>query len=568
MLVHLQNQRSLSSDHSKLGLGGDFLPTTMDDATRRGWSELDVVMVTGDAYVDHPAFGPILIARLLAKRGLRVAVLAQPDWRSVADFRRFGRPKLFFGVSAGNVDSMLNRLTAQKQNRSSDPYSPGGRPGQRPDRATLVYANRCREAFPDVPIILGGIEASLRRIAHYDYWSDSVRRPILVDAKADLLVFGMGESPILEISERLQHGEAIDRIRDVRGTALLLSQEETLALSAPRELSPECRPIVELPAYEEVVGGDLESRQRFALMSRQSHEESNRQNGRPLLQRVGHRAVYFNPPALPLTEEQLDALYDLPFTRRAHPSYHEPVPAYEVVKHSLRLLRGCASDCSFCCVSEHEGRIVQRRSTESIERELTALQQLDDFHGGTLDRCVTEPSFAAEQAKSGLSPLPAYISGHPGSTLDYTIELALYLKAHHLRPPSVQDFIPTPMSLATAMYYTGLDPLSKDASHPVFTERGLRDKKLQRALLMYWDRSQHDLAREALHKANRRDLIGHGPGCLVPPAHSPRHDRSLNVSTGRGPRTPVRHGSLDHAPKRPASRPLPTSPEDAPQPLT
>ena len=179
-----------------------------------------------------------------------------------------------------------------------------------------------------------------------------------------------------------------------------------------------------------------------------------------------------------------------------------------------------------------------------------------------------EPSFAAEQAQSGLSPLPAYISGHPGSTLDYTIELALYLKAHHLRPPSVQDFIPTPMSLATAMYYTGLDPLSKDASRPVFTERGLRDKKLQRALLMYWDRSQHDLAREALHKANRCDLIGHGSGCLVPPAHSPRHDRSLNVSTGRGPRTPVRHGSVDHAPKRPASRPLPTSPEDAPQPLT
>ena len=196
----------------------------MDDATRRGWSELDVVMVTGDAYVDHPAFGPILIARLLAKRGLRVAVLAQPDWRSVADFRRFGRPKLFFGVSAGNVDSMLNRLTAQKQNRSSDPYSPGGQPGQRPDRSTLVYANRCREAFPDVPIILGGIEASLRRIAHYDYWSDSVRRPILVDAKADLLVFGMGESPILEISDRLQHGEPIDRIRDVRGCLLYTSR--------------------------------------------------------------------------------------------------------------------------------------------------------------------------------------------------------------------------------------------------------------------------------------------------------------------------------------------------------
>ena len=568
MLVHLQNQPSFSSDNSARGLDEDFLPTTMDDATRRGWSELDVVMVTGDAYVDHPAFGPIIIARLLAKSGLRVAVLAQPDWRSVADFRRFGRPRLFFGVSAGNVDSMLNRLTAQKQNRSSDPYSPGGRTGLRPDRATLVYANRCREAFPDAPIILGGIEASLRRIAHYDYWSDSVRRPILVDAKADMLVFGMGESPILEISERLQHGEPIDRIRDVRGTALLLSQEEALALSAPCERPSERGSIVELPTYEAVVGSDLDSRQRFALMSRLSHEEANPDNGRPLLQRVGHRAVYFNPPARPLTEEQLDALYDLPFTRRAHPSYREPVPAYELVKHSLRPMRGCTSDCLFCSVSEHEGRIVQRRSTESIERELTALQQLDDCHGGTLDRCDTEPAVTAEQAKDGLPPLSAYISGHPGSTLDYMIELALYLKAHHLRPPSVQDFIPTPMSLATAMYHTGLDPLSKDASRPVFTERGLRDKKLQRALLMYWDRSQHDLAREALHKANRRDLIGHGPGCLVPPAHSPRHERSLHVSTARGPRTPVRHGSVDHAPKRPASRPLPAPPEDAPQPLT
>ncbi|HMY58346.1 MAG TPA: YgiQ family radical SAM protein, partial [Pseudomonadota bacterium] len=223
MLVSLQTGRPTQSP--------SFLPTTIEDVRSRGFSELDVVMVTGDAYVDHPAFGPVLIARLLEARGLRVAILAQPDWRSVTDFRRFGRPRLFFGVSAGNVDSMLNRLTAQKQNRSDDPYSPGGRPGQRPDRATIVYAQRCRQAYPDVPIVLGGIEASLRRLSHYDYWSDAVRRPILVDAKADLLVFGMGERPILEISERLLRGEPIDQIRNVRGTAHLLSQDETQKLA-------------------------------------------------------------------------------------------------------------------------------------------------------------------------------------------------------------------------------------------------------------------------------------------------------------------------------------------------
>lgn len=490
-----------------------FLPLSREEAELRGWSELDVVMVTGDAYVDHPAFGPILIARLLAGRGLRVAILAQPDWRSVTDFRRFGRPRLFFGISAGNVDSMLNRLTAHKQSREGDPYSPGGRPGQRPDRATLVYANRCREAFPEVPIILGGTEASLRRLAHYDYWSDTVRKPILVDAKADLLVFGDGERPILEVTERLLRGEPMSSIRDVRGTALLLPADEVAARLAGPAPTP-----IELPSFEEVAGPDEAARRRFAEMSRLHHHESSPQDGRPLLQRAAGRAVYFNPPSLPLQESDLATLYDLPFARLPHPSYREPVPAYETVQYALRLGRGCSA---------------------SVLRELSELRQLDDFTGpvSTLGGpttnlygmyCDDAQAAARCRRRSCVSPdicphlhtahRPLLIAGHPGATLAMVIELALYLKQRALQPLEVQDFVPTPMSLATAMYHTGRDPLSPDASRLVYSARRLRDKKLQRALLMHWDHSQHELVREALLLAGRRDLIGHGPDCLVPPA--------------------------------------------------
>ena len=610
---------------------GQFLPTTLREAQARGWDELDVVIITGDAYVDHPAFGPVLIARVLAGRGLRVGVLAQPDWRNVEDFRRLGRPRLFFGVSAGNLDSMLNRLTAQKKNRSEDPYTPGGRPGARPDRATIVYANRCREAYPDVPIVLGGIEASLRRIAHYDYWSDTVRRPILVDAKADLLVFGMGERPIVEIAERLQSGEPISRIRDVRGTAYVLPQAETEAACAQSSRFVCDRQPVVLPSYEEVSEKTPESLQRYAQMARLFHLETNPHNGRPLLQRVGNRAVYFNAPALPLETADMDALYDLPFARAQHPSYREPVPAYETVKHSLVLMRGCFGGCTFCSITEHEGRIIQSRSADSVLRELRALRRMDDFRGvvsdmggptanmymmrcedaaleskcrrqscvhpgicahlltdhqplidllrrarqepgirkvlvasgvrydlaarspeyiaelaqhhvggqlsvapehvsedvlrlmkkpgaGSYDRFAAQFKCASHEAGKEQYLVPYYISGHPGSRLDDMIDLALYLKRHDLRPRQVQDFIPTPMSLAATMYYTGLNPLSKDAAEPVYVARGLREKKLQKALLLYWDPGHHELAREALLRAGRPELIGHGPDCLVPPA--------------------------------------------------
>jgi uncharacterized radical SAM protein YgiQ len=621
----------------------DFLPTTLAEAREHGWDELDVVIVTGDAYVDHPAFGPVLIARFLAGRGLRVGVLAQPDWRSADDFRRLGRPRLFFGISAGNLDSMLNRLTAQKKNRSEDPYSPGGRPGARPDRATLVYAHRCREAYPGVPIILGGIEASLRRIAHYDYWSDTVRRPILLDAKADLLVFGMGERPIWEITQRLRCGEPIERIRDVRGTAYPVSAAEADAFAAyPSEYVGDGR-VVELPAYEEVCGKDPASLARYAHMARAFHHETNPHNARPLLQRAGGRAVYFNPPALPLETEEMDALYDLPFTRLPHPSYREGVPAYETVKHSLVIMRGCFGGCTFCSITEHEGRIIQNRSADSVLRELRQLRRMDDFRGVISDlggptanmygmRCEDEkyesrcrrlscvhpgicphlktdhgpvidlmrrvrqeegvrkvfiasgvrydlaersPEYIRELAahhvggqlsvapehvskevldrmkKPGIESydrfaadfrcasreagkdqylVPYFISGHPGSTLQDMVELALYLKRNGLRPRQVQDFIPTPMSLAATMYHTGLDPLS---GKPVYVAKGLREKQLQKALLLYWDPAQRELVQEALVRAGRADLIGDGPGCLVPASSSPSSSGARVRGKGR-----------------------------------
>jgi len=607
-----------------------FLPVSRDDLRRRGWDELDIVIISGDAYVDHPAFGPPLIARFLEGRGFKVGLIAQPDWRTVDDFRRLGRPRLFFGISAGNMDSMLNRLTAQKKNRGEDQYSPGGARDRRPDRATIVYANRAREAYPDVPIVLGGIEASLRRIAHFDYWSETVRRSILLDAKADLLVFGMGERPVMEIAKRLAAGETIAELRDVRGTAFPVGKREADRIAAaPSETVTDGRVVV-LPSYDEVKS----DKRKYALASRILHYETNPYNARPLLQRDRFDAagVYFNPPALPLETAEMDELYDLPFNRAPHPSYEDaPVPAFETVKHSLVIMRGCFGGCTFCSITEHEGRVIQNRSAESVLRELRAMRRMDDFRGTVSDlggptanmyqmKCESErfesrcrrlscvhPTIC-EHLKTDHGPLidlmkkvraeegvehvhiasgvrtdlvvdgergdeylreltrhhvggqlsvapehvsdetlrlmkkpgiesydrftdqfrcaseaagkdqylvPYFISGHPGSTLADMIDMALYLKQRGYRPRQVQDFIPTPMSLAATMYHTGIDPLTMK---PCYTARGLREKKLQKALLLYWNPEQHVLVREALAQAGRTDLIGYGPEHLVPPA--------------------------------------------------
>jgi uncharacterized radical SAM protein YgiQ len=602
-----------------------FLPTTREEMKARGWDRLDVLIVTGDAYVDHPAFGPILVARFLEGRGFRVGVVAQPRWETVDDVARMGAPRLFVGVAAGNLDSMLNKLTAQKKVRSEDPYSPDGRPGARPNRATIVYSNLCRRAFPGTPIVLGGIEASLRRIAHYDYWSDSVRRSILLDAKADLLVFGMGEHAAWEIARRLAAGEPAAALRDVRGTAHVLNSPaewEPIAADPSRYVG-DGKPVV-LPSYEEVCA----SKESFARMSRAFQYETNAHNGRPLLQVHGKQAVYFNPPALPLSEAEMDGLYDLPFQRRPHPSYGQArIPAWDTVKHSIVTMRGCFGGCTFCSITEHEGRIIQSRSQESVLREVRQLSRMEGFkgtitdvggptanmykmhckdertesacrrlscvHPGICENLVTDhaplvdllravrkeegvkrvyvasgirydlaarsPTFVKELARhhtggqlsvapEHTSPevlekmkkppilhyerfvqefcraseeagkeqylVPYFIVGHPGSTMQDTVELALWLKAQNLRPRQVQEFIPTPMSMATCMYYTGIDPLTMT---PVEVTRDLREKRQMKALLFWWDAEHWPLVREALRALGRHDLIGHGPRCLVPP---------------------------------------------------
>ncbi len=352
---------------------GRPLPLTPEEVRARGAEQVDVVFVTGDAYVDHPSFAMALLGRLLESAGYSVAILSQPDWKSADAFRRFGRPRLFFAVSAGNMDSMINHYTANKKVRNDDAYSPGGEIGRRPDRATLAYSQRAREAFPGVPIVAGGVEASLRRIAHYDYWSDTVRRSILLDAKADLIGFGMGERGILELARRLDAGESIRDLRDLRGVAYRLGKSEA---------APTGDDVVVLPSYEEVASNPL----AFANMTRLAHRETNPLNARRLVQAHGTEHVVVNPPALPLSEAEMDWVYGLPYTRKPHPSYGDrKIPAFEVVKTSVQIMRGCFGGCTFCSITAHEGRIIQSRSAESVVGELTKMASDPSFSGVVSD---------------------------------------------------------------------------------------------------------------------------------------------------------------------------------------
>ncbi len=348
---------------------GAPLPMSADEVRARGWDEVDVVLVTGDAYVDHPSFAMALLGRLLEAAGWRVAILAQPDWRSAEPWRRFGRPRLFFGVSAGNMDSMINHYTANRKVRNDDAYSPGGAIGLRPDRATLAYCQRSREAFPGVPVIAGGVEASLRRLAHYDYWSDKVRRSILTDGKPDLVGFGMGERAVLEIARRLDAGETVRDLRDLRGVAYRLGASE-----AP----PDGDHVVRLPSYEDVVRDPV----AFCELTRAAHRETNPLNARTLVQAHGREHVVCNPPALPLAEPEMDLVYGLPFTRVPHPSYGDArIPAFEVVRDSVQIMRGCFGGCTFCSITAHEGRIIQSRSQESVLDEVRRMTADPGFKG-------------------------------------------------------------------------------------------------------------------------------------------------------------------------------------------
>jgi uncharacterized radical SAM protein YgiQ len=378
------------------------LPMSRAEMATRGWDGVDVVFVTGDAYVDHPSFAMAILGRVLEAAGFRVAILSQPDWHSCEPWRQFGRPRLFFAVSAGNMDSLINHYTANRKLRNDDAYSPGGRIGLRPDRATLSYCHRAREAFHGVPIIAGGVEASLRRLAHYDYWSDTVRRSILLDSKADLLVYGMGEKAIVDIARRLAAGQSVRDLRDMRGITYALGAKESESFRArvpcfrgqsadegnlgtltgresmpPHGSASRLNDVILLPSYEAVKS----DKPTFAEATRIIHVNTNPYNAQTLVQFHDREAVVVNPPELPISQEDMDRIYDLPYTRRPHPSYTESIPAYEMIKDSVTLMRGCFGGCTFCSITTHQGRIIQSRSHESVLNEVRKMAADPEFKG-------------------------------------------------------------------------------------------------------------------------------------------------------------------------------------------
>jgi uncharacterized radical SAM protein YgiQ len=350
-----------------------WLPTSAGEMRARGWDAPDVVFVTGDAYVDHPSFAMAVLGRVLESHGFRVAILAQPDWRSADAWRALGRPRLFYAVSAGNMDSMINHYTANKKRRNDDAYSPGGRIGLRPDRPTPVYAQRCREASGGVPVIVGGIEASLRRIAHFDYWSEQVRPSMLAASKADLLAYGKGEATIVTLAQRLAAGEPVTALRNLRGVAYLLGAREALPDWPGRT--------VELPSLQDVTA----DRMAFVRMTRFFHHETNPFNAARLTQAHGDRTLVLNPPCLPIGEREMDAIYDLPYTRQPHPRYREAIPAHTMIKDSVQIMRGCFGGCTFCSITMHEGRVIQSRSPRSILAEVKAVAADPGFKGTISD---------------------------------------------------------------------------------------------------------------------------------------------------------------------------------------
>ena len=653
-----------------------FLPHSPEEMQALGWDSCDIILVTGDAYVDHPSFGMALIGRLLESQGFRVGIIDQPDWQSCDAFKALGKPNLFYGVTAGNMDSMINRYTADRKIRHDDAYTPDDIGGKRPDRAVAVYSQRCKEAWSDVPVIIGGIEASLRRIAHYDYWSDKVRRSILLDSKADLLVFGNGERQITEIAHRLSRGETVDKLNNIRGTAFVVRQQQknwmeidssridrpgkidavvspyedaqqkdcaehtSASPSSPQQVAvplkdvvrtlDRSRCVIRLPSYDKVKADPV----LYAHASRVLHLETNPGNARALVQRHEDKDVWLNPPPLPLSTEELDQLFELPYTRLPHLDYQDKkLPAYEMIRFSINIMRGCFGGCTFCSITEHEGRVIQNRSEDSIIREIEEIRDhvpefkgyISDLGGPTAnmwrlacddksveavcrrlscvypkicshmntdhsplihlyqrarelpgikkvfiasglryDLAVRSPDYVRELVthhvggylkiapehteKSTLSKMmkpeidsyyefkrmfekfsreagkeqyliPYFIAAHPGSTIEDMVNLALWLKENKFRLDQVQNFYPSPMATATAMYYTERNPLKRLSykSEKVFTAKGERARRLQKAFLRYHDPKNWPMLREVLRSIGRQDLIGHGKRQLVPP---------------------------------------------------
>lgn len=602
-----------------------FLPITKEDMDNLGWDYYDFLFISADAYVDHPSFGVAILSRLLEKEGYRVCILPQPDYKSTKAFTRFGKPRLGVLISGGVIDSMVNHYTAAKKRRSEDVYSPGGKAGIRPDRATIVYANRVREAFGKIPMIVGGTEASLRRFAHYDYWSDSVRRSIIFDSQADYISYGMGEKSIIELANMLAEGVDPKCGRVPDGVCYV---SDDLPKGA-----------IELPSFEEV----KESKKAYAEATKIEYEEQDPFRGKILAQKHGDKYVIQMPMSKPLTEREMDKVYALPYTRTYHPVYEKDggIPAIEEVKFSVTSSRGCFGSCSFCALTFHQGRIIQSRSHASILNEVKQLVWDSDFKGyihdvggptanfrfpackkqlksgtcknkqclypdvcknATVDHsdylsllreiravdkvkkvfvrsgirydylikdendeffyelCKHHVSGQLKVAPEHISPkvlsymgkpgldvyqkfcdkyhkinkelgkeqylVPYLMSSHPGSTLKEAIELAVYLKRNNIRPQQVQDFYPTPGTLSTSMFYTGLDPRTMKS---VYVPKTSEEKAMQRALLQSSKPENYQIVKKALIQAGRRDLIGFGPDCLIKPE---RRDSNGN-NTGR-----------------------------------
>ncbi|MCZ6579332.1 MAG: YgiQ family radical SAM protein, partial [Gammaproteobacteria bacterium] len=641
-----------------------FLPISREEMDQLGWDSCDIIIVTGDAYVDHPSFGMAIIGRLLEAQGFRVGIIAQPDWHTADPFKTLGRPNLFFGITAGNMDSMINRYTADRKIRSDDAYSPDDIGGRRPDRCSVVYSQRCREAYKGVPILIGGIEASLRRIAHYDYWQDKVRRSILADARADMLIYGNGERAIVDIAHRLARGEDISEIRDVRGSAFFIRElpedwrvldstnvekpgrlekpvspyaiidQENCAAGSGSEpatksveltgklqkiqhrLDQRLKTVIRLPSFNDVSRDPV----LYAHANRVLHLETNPGNAMALVQNQGGQKIWFNPPPIPLTTKEMDYVFGLEYARVPHPVYSgKKIPAYEMIRFSINIMRGCFGGCSFCSITEHEGRIIQNRSEQSIIDEIEQIRDkvpgftgvISDLGGPTAnmyriackaksieaacrrpscvypgicenlntdhsalinlyrrarnlkgikkvlissglryDLAIESPEYVEELVKHHVGgylkiapehteqgPLskmmkpgmgsydrfkalfekfskqagkkqyliPYFIAAHPGTTDEDMMNLALWLKQNGFKADQVQNFYPSPMATATAMYHTGKNPLKrvKRDSEQVTTPKGDRRRRLHKAFLRYHDPDNWPMLREALKAMGR-----------------------------------------------------------------
>ena len=670
-----------------------MLPMSRAEMDELGWDSCDIILITGDCYIDHPSFGMALVGRLLEAQGFRVGIIAQPDWQDTKAFKALGKPNLYFGITAGNMDSMVNRYTADKKIRSDDAYTPDAAPNKRPDRAVLVYSQRCREAYSQVPLVIGSIEASLRRIAHYDYWSDKVRRSILVDSKADILLYGNAERALVELSHRIAKGEKVVDIQDIRGTAFLRKQipdgwdeiestkldrpgtvdkaidpyemkmgagtsceteakkdepklpEGTNAITIVRKPKADrSKQVVRLPDYEAVSKDPI----LYAHASRVLHLEANPGNARALVQKHGDREVWLNPPPIPLTTKEMDYVYDMPYARKPHPIYkNAKIPAWEMIRFSVNIMRGCFGGCTFCSITEHEGRIIQSRSEESILKEVEEIRDkvdgftgiISDLGGPTAnmyriacksekieqscrklscvypgicenlntdhsaliqlyrkaraikgvkkiligsglryDLAVKSPEYVKElvqhhvggylkiapehseenvlskMMKPGMGAydefkamfekfsaeagkkqylIPYFIAAHPGTTDEDMLNLALWLKKYEFRLDQVQNFTPTPMAMATAMYHSGKNPLRKvtaDSDDVPIPKNGLQ-RKLHKAFIRYHDPANWPMLREALKKMGRADLIGPSKKHLIP-AFQPAVMANIKQSDG------------------------------------